>query len=55
MAMSSSVGFSMLVESREILGHAHQLTQHTIHLTSSRVTSGLRFRFKVPLPTKNKK
>lgn len=53
---SSSVGFSMLVESREIWDHAkHQLMQNTIHLTSSLVTSGLRFSFKVPLPTKNKK
>jgi len=55
MTMSSSVGFSMLVESREILDHAnHQLTQHSIHLTSSLMTPGLRFSFKVPLPTKNK-
>jgi hypothetical protein len=54
MTMSSSVGFSMMVESREILDHAkHQLMQHTIHLTSSLVTSGLRFSFKVQLPTKN--
>jgi len=56
MTMSSSVHISMLVESREILDHAnHQLTHHTIHLTSSLVTYGLRFSFKVPLPTKNKK
>jgi len=56
MTMSSSVGFSMLVESREIMDHAkHELMQHTIHLTSSLVTSSLRFSFKVPLSTKNKK
>jgi hypothetical protein len=44
----------MLVKSREILDHAkHQLTQRTIHLTSL-VTSGLRFSFNIPLPTKTK-
>jgi hypothetical protein len=54
--MSSSMGFSMLVENREILDHArHQLMQYTIHLTSSLVTSGVRFSFKAPLPTKKTK
>lgn len=56
MTMYSAVGFSMLVESREILDHAkHQPLQQTIHLISLFVTYGLKFSINIPIPTNNKK